>query len=254
MLTVFALVALTALAACCFHLERRRSRRELERLRIQLARDLHDDAGATLSKIALLSDVLCRRMGRNPQARAVEQIGSLSREAVDSLRDIVWSIDPRTDTLDESIERMRDLACEALGARNIVLSFRTSRTADLKLSAQTRRQLWLVFKEGVNNIARHSGCMAAQADLCTEDGWLQLRISDNGKGFDIRQVRKGQGLDSMRERARSLGGEFQVASGPWGSCLTLRVPIGSRAGKESTWKPRIFASASSKMRASRASC
>jgi signal transduction histidine kinase len=240
----------------------------LDRIRTRIARDLHDDIGATLSQIALLSEIVQARVHGDLQvAGAVRQIGRLSREAVDSMSDIVWSLDPGSDTLGHTIERMRDFAGEVFAARGVAFCFRAPDAGDnLKIGTHARRQLFLAFKESVNNIARHAECTEAEAELAIERGWLQLKLGDNGKGFDCRRTALGHGLNSMRNRARSMGGEFQVASSTSGTGVTLRIPIDARPGErtrttlqtllwmESTWKGRLFASASSKINTSRASC
>jgi signal transduction histidine kinase len=253
-------IALAALALYQFHHLRLAARCEVLRIREQIARDLHDDIGASLSQIALLSEVVNRGLGDDPRLNsAVLQIGSLSREVLRSISDIVWSLDPRSDTVGDIIERMRDFASHLFAARNIAFRFQAPSLYDnLKLGSFARRQLFLVFKEAVNNIAQHAECGDAEADLAIERECLCLTLSDNGKGFQWDQTRLGQGLNSMQERARSLGGRFAVASSPQGTRVTLQVPLRPGpgrtaperiAGKGPTWKERLFASASSKINA-----
>jgi signal transduction histidine kinase len=255
-------IALAALALYQFHHVRLAVRREVRRIREQIARDLHDDIGASLSQIALLSEVVGRRLRDDPRSStAVMQIGSLSREVLRSVSDTVWSLDPHSDTVGDTIERMRDFAGDLFAARNIAFHFQAPSSYDkLKLGPYPRRQLFLVFKEVVNNIVRHAECSEVEVNLAIERQWLYLTLNDNGKGFHWDQTSLGHGLNSMQERARSLSGQFQVASSPQGTRVTLEISLkpGPRqahmapermVGKESTWRERLFASASSKINA-----
>lgn len=256
------LTGVAALALYQFQRQRLTVRREMQRIRAQIARDLHDDIGASLSQISLLSEILGRRLRGDPRlTNAVMQIGSLSREVLDSLSNTVWSLDSQSDTVGDTIQRMRDFAGHLFAARNITFQFRApSLYDDLELGAYARRQLVLVFKEGVNNVVRHAECSEAEADLAIDRQWIYLSLSDNGRGFDCDRASLGEGLNSMRERARSLGGQLQVASSPRGTRVTLQVPLKPRrgeagvapeiaSGKEATWRERLFASASSKINA-----
>jgi ligand-binding sensor domain-containing protein/signal transduction histidine kinase len=197
----------------------------LERIRLGIATDLHDDIGASLSQISLLSEVLVRQVGGNQSVRgSLEEIGALSRELVDSMSDIVWSVNPKRDTLGDLTQRMRSFASHDFPARNISFQFRvSSEYGDRKLSVEIRRQVFLIFKESVNNIVRHSGCSKAEIDFTVEREWLELRLSDNGHGFDSQGAPSGHGLASMMNRARRLGGELQIASGPHGTSISLRA-------------------------------
>jgi ligand-binding sensor domain-containing protein/signal transduction histidine kinase len=202
----------------------------LERIRLGIATDLHDDIGASLSQIALLSEVLVRQVGGNQSVRgSLEQIGALSRELVDSMSDIVWSVNPKRDTLGDLTQRMRSFASHDFPARDIVFEFRvSSENGDRKLSVEIRRQVFLIFKESVNNIVRHSGCSKAEIDFTVERERLELRLSDNGHGFDSQGAPSGHGLTSMINRARRLGGELQIASGPHGTSISLRASTVTR--------------------------
>jgi signal transduction histidine kinase len=88
--------------------------------------------------------------------------------------------------------------------------------------------VFLIFKESVNNIARHSGCAEAEIELQVATGWLVLKLSDNGKGFDISQASDGNGLVSMRQRAEKLGGEFALVSDGQGTTVIFKVPLDRR--------------------------
>jgi len=206
---------------------------ELERVRTRIATDLHDDIGANLSLIAMISEV-ARGFVKNDDRRMKEwfsTIAATSRETVDAMSDIVWAVNPKRDQLSDLTQRMRRFADDILGARDIELHFHAPEPGrDLKVGADLRREVFLIFKETVNNIVRHSGCTAVIVELHAEGGWLALKTSDDGKGIDSPQLSEGIGLASMRQRAKKLGGTLDVISpNGFGTTVTLRVPLGHRA-------------------------
>jgi len=211
----------------------RRSREErlveLERVRRRIAIDLHDDIGSSLTQISILSELVSRRVGPRKSAvsEPLQQIASTSRELVDSMSDIVWAINPQKDHLRDLVQRMRLFASESLTARNIAFQFRAPDMGqDVRLSANIRREVFLIFKESLNNLIRHSRCTEATIELGLEADYLELKVSDNGVGFDSNDGSDGHGLMSMRERANGIQGELQMRSAPGeGTCITLRAPI-----------------------------
>ena len=212
---------------------------ELARIRMRIATDLHDDIGASLTQVALLSEVVGQKIEGDAQVRApLQQVGDISRQLVDSMSDIVWSINPNRETLGDLVQRMRAFASDVFPARDIAFRFHAPDAGqDLKLGVEARRQVFLIFKESAKNIVRHSGCSEAEIDFRIEGDWLALRLSDNGKGFEPLRESTGHGLISMRERARTLGGEFQVSSGERGTTVTLRIPA---SGPRPTWRKRFL--------------
>jgi ligand-binding sensor domain-containing protein/signal transduction histidine kinase len=226
-----ALIALlTGLMAYAVYRYRLARLLELERVRTRIAADLHDDIGSSLSQIAVLSEVLRKQLGAPaaPVAKNLSLINRVSQEALDSMSDIVWAINPQQDHLSDLVRRMRHVASEMLPGRAIEFSF-TAPTAehDLKLGADIRRQVFLMFKEATNNIVRHSECRRAEIELKIEGGWLALTVTDDGKGFDPRRTSEGNGLANLRRRARALGGETQVSSGK-GKGTTVAIRIAHR--------------------------
>lgn len=227
---VLALVAMTVSLAA-YSLYRRHIARllELERVRTRIATDLHDEIGSNLSLIAMVGEVANRRVSaRDSQMSAwLSMIASTSRETVDAMSDIVWAVNPSKDRLVDLTQRMRRVAEDLLTARDIALRFSApDKAADVKLGADTRREVFMVFKESLNNIVRHSQCTQTEVEFQTENGWLSLKLSDNGKGFDTSSAMEGNGLASMRRRALNLGGKIEVISHPGsGATIRLRVPV-----------------------------
>ena len=197
----------------------RRSREErlaeLERVRRRIATDLHDDIGSSLTQISLLSEVMRTQVDGEGSALSepLRMIGRASRELVDSMSDIVWAINPQKDHLSDLTLRMRRFASDVFTARNI--KFRLSEPdeeEDIRLGANIRREVFLIFKESINNTVRHSGCTKATIEFQLDAGRLALEVRDNGKGFDPSLDAEGHGLMSMRARAKDIGGKLEIIS------------------------------------------
>jgi signal transduction histidine kinase len=200
----------------------------LERMRTRIATDLHDDIGATLSQIAILTEVAHQRAAGGRASEPVERIGALSRVLLESMGDIVWAIQPRNDHLSNLQQRMRRFAADVLSARNIGMHWSVSDSSrDLELNSELRRQVYLIFKESINNIARHSRATEVRITLQVLERRLALEVSDNGCGI-VEQWNHddGNGLNSMKLRAAQLGGELEIRSaGGQGTTVRLRAPL-----------------------------
>jgi ligand-binding sensor domain-containing protein/two-component sensor histidine kinase len=205
---------------------------EIERVRARISGDLHDDIGANLSKIAILSEVAHQQFGGGDGSAetTVSSIASISRESIASMRDIVWAVNPKRDRLFDLTRRMRGFASDIFTSRDIEFQFQApDRDRDLKLGPDIRRDVFLIFKEAINNAVRHSGCAMTRIKLAVESGWLVLEVADDGKGFDPAEAREGQGLASMAMRAGSFGGMLEIISAEGeGTTIRLRTPIRTR--------------------------
>jgi two-component system, LuxR family, sensor kinase FixL len=201
---------------------------ELERVRKRIATDLHDDVGSSLTRISLLSEVVRRQVEGDASVIApLASIADLSRELVDAMSDIVWAINPSKDHLSDLSQRMRHFVSDLCTARQIDFRFHTpSSEPDVVVGANVRREAFLLFKEAVNNMVRHSGCSEAELEFRMENDRLMLRVADNGHGFDVAGARAGHGLRSMHERTEALGGHLDVLSQPGrGTTLTFVIPV-----------------------------
>ncbi|HEY8561664.1 MAG TPA: ATP-binding protein [Pyrinomonadaceae bacterium] len=223
---------------------------KLERVRTRIATDLHDDIGSSLSKIAILSEVVRQKNG-SPGGRGgfepLEIIADTSRQMVDSMSDIVWAINPERDHLSDLVQRMRHFAEEMLDAAGVEYEFADAENLkDISLGADLRREVYLIFKECVNNLAKHSRATRAEIEIKLERDFLIVEISDDGRGFVVETLRAetssayaadigeadaarsfgGNGLRNMRRRAENLGGAFEIDSEPGnGTRIVLKVPV-----------------------------
>jgi signal transduction histidine kinase len=227
----FVLLGLTAAGAMIYMAHRIRVARllALERLRTRIATDLHDDIGASLSQIAILSEV-----GRQASEHDVlSRIAGVSRELLDSMSDIVWAVSPRRDRITDLVYRMREFAADVLIPRNIEFHLGAA-ASDLPLSPDVKREVLLIFKETIRNALRHSSCRRVEAELSLSSGWLVIRMRDDGVGIagDARRTNGGHGLTNMKNRAARLGGTLDVTSGPGeGVTSELRVPVMRRPAR-----------------------
>jgi signal transduction histidine kinase/ligand-binding sensor domain-containing protein len=226
----FLSIAAVVLVAAGVLVHRRRVARavELERIRTSIASDLHDDIGSNLSQISLLTEIL-RSKSLDADSRAVATVASisdLSRESVDAMSDIVWAIDPQKDHLTSLTSRMRRFASELLAARDIRFQMRLDGIEDIEIGADVRRHMYLVFKEALNNVVRHSSATRVDIQLQLTGGDLVLTVRDDGRGFDPTAASDGHGLRSLSARAKKAGGTFEIHSQPGhGTTVVLRVRV-----------------------------
>jgi signal transduction histidine kinase len=199
------------------------------KLRSRLARDLHDDMGSTLSTINILSSMAKTKLGTDPAKTSeyISKISENSQRMMESMDDIVWSIKPQNDSMEKLIARMREFANQVLESKDIVFSMEVDdRILGMKLSMDARRDLFLIFKEGINNAAKYSGAARVFISFGLEGHLFTMRIKDYGKGFDMADIDEGNGLENMKKRASNLGGNLEIKTeAEKGTELTLRVHL-----------------------------
>ncbi len=229
----FQLLLALAAAAAAYALHRLQLERKLalERVRSHIAMDLHDDLGASLARMAVLGEVLKTNVSQNDldSQLMLTDIADTSRRLVDGMSDIVWSIDPRHQQVADTVNRIRDFASGLLEAKGIQWKLDAApRVLNARLSAAQRRQLYLVCKEAIHNIARHSQARHAVLRLAIEHGAFCAEIEDDGCGIPSDDGH-GLGLRSMRTRAADLGGTLDIApAAAHGTRILLRFPLRSR--------------------------
>ncbi len=206
-------------------LNRTRRMVEMERMRNTIARDLHDDIGSTLSSINIISQMALK--DANGSASHFQRIVQHSSSMMESMSDIVWSINPNNDSLEQVTGKMKEFAAEILDPLDIGYTFSGEENLQaVKLDVSTRKNLFLIFKEAINNAAKYSSASAIKIHFKKDHGSLSLSIQDNGKGFDAQNGSSGNGLRNMKERAVNLHGKFQLnSSSGAGTEITLSFPI-----------------------------
>lgn len=181
---------------------------EMERMRVRIASDLHDDVGSSLTEIALQSDFIQSNPLPAEVKDAVHQIGDQSRKIVNTMDDIVWSIDARNDTIGDLTDRMQDYANRVLVPKQVTVHFNLQALEnEKKIPVELRQNLYLIFKEAVNNIVRHSNADQVDVTLTHYGGSYDLKIHDNGtSGTEIRK-KTGHGLRNMKMRGEIIGAD-----------------------------------------------
>ncbi|MBI3219411.1 MAG: tetratricopeptide repeat protein [Bacteroidetes bacterium] len=198
---------------------------EIETVRNNIARDLHDDMGSALSSINILSQVALVEKNGNTQSY-LQRIGEQSARMMEDMSDMVWSINPRNDSMTQVLIRMREFASEIFELKNIDYQFIENDIEHLKLNAEQRKNLFLIFKEAINNAAKYSGANRVEIGLQQRGHVLEMAVSDHGHGFDEQAIKAGNGLRNMRERAKEIKGTLELRSAVGkGTEIILTLPI-----------------------------
>lgn len=231
----------TGLAAALWHitttarlkrqLRRAEQQRTVEQERLRISQDLHDQLGANLTTIALLSDVARRDQGLSHEADAhIRKISGTARDLTRALEEIVWAVNPHKDRLDQMVSYFSAHAEEFFKPTEIRcrLDF-PEELPDLPISTEIRHQLFLVFKEALTNVVRHAAAGEVRIGLQLDGSCLRVSIEDDGCGFDPRVSPSGRdGLGNMRARIEKLGGFCQISSRlGQGTRIVVEVPISS---------------------------
>jgi two-component sensor histidine kinase len=204
-------------------------------VRERIARDLHDEIGSTLSSVSLYSSVAQKKVAQKaPEANELlARISESTTQVLESINDIVWAVNADNDDMEHVVKRMIDHAVRMTETRECQLHFdHDPALRALPLDMSARKNLYLVFKEAVNNAVKYSGCTELRVTLLRERGQIVLRIADDGRGFDPQHVQStsggGNGLPNMRKRAAELGATLTITSAMGeGTAIELRfVPDG----------------------------
>jgi len=185
------------------------------KVRNRVARDLHDDMGSTLSTINILSTMAKTKLNVDPvkASEFISKISDNSQRMMEAMDDIVWSIKPQNDSMDKIIARMREFANNALEAKDIAFSFEVDEEVyRVKLPMDSRRDLFLIFKEAVNNLAKYSNTQKAIIHFYLKNGKLLMHVRDFGLGFDTALADTGNGLINMQKRAENMRAKLNIIS------------------------------------------
>lgn len=198
---------------------------EMERIRNTIARDLHDDIGSTLSSINIISQLALK--DANGSATHFQRIAQHSTSMMESMSDIVWSINPNNDSLEQVISKMKEFTSEILEPLDVSYSFSGEENLyAVTLNPAFRKNLFLIFKEAINNAAKYSAANNITIHFRKKDTTLFLTITDNGKGFDQGNASSGNGLRNMKARAQNINGDLSITSSPkLGTEVVLSLPI-----------------------------
>ena len=222
---------------------RRRHRRQVERLellrttdreRARIARDLHDEIGANLTHISILSTLAAKPATAADTSRQQNaEVAEVARQTILAFDEIVWSVNPKNDTLHSLSHYLCRRAEEILLPASVACHFTLDESMpDRPVAPQRRHGLLLGVKESLHNVLKHAGASRLELRCAMEDRLFVVRLADNGRGFDPQAVpagtpgRRGQGLENMRRRLAELGGECHLESrAGHGTQITFRLPL-----------------------------
>jgi len=196
---------------------------EIERMRNQIARDLHDDIGSTLSSINIISQVALK--DERSAAIHFQRIHDHSARIMENMSDIVWSIHPGNDSMERVIARMKEFCGEILEPKDIRYDFENmDMLSGPTLDIEARKNLFLVFKEIINNAAKYSKADHVKISLNRNRLAWRMDISDNGIGFEPLTNTSGNGLNNIRRRAEAMGATVDIITSPGkGTRLVMEV-------------------------------
>ncbi len=189
----------------------------IQNIRQAISKDLHDDIGATISSINILAGMAQSELAsESKRGQFLETIQEESRHVGESLKDIVWSIDPRNDSFAIIFVRMQRYASELFEAKNINYSFNTPATDGHgnSIDMRARQHIYLLFKEAVNNLVKYSGATEASITFEISKKKFEMVIEDNGVGFDTSKPATGNGLMNMKKRATDINAKLTIKSSP----------------------------------------
>jgi signal transduction histidine kinase len=202
----------------------------LEKERARIARDMHDDVGASLTQIAIASQ-LARLDPPEEALGHIDEIAGIARRTVTALDEIVWAVNPRNDTLPALLEYLGQHAVDFLTAAGVECEIEMPpELPSHPLAAHVRHHLFLAVKESLNNIVKHAAASAVKLNVELGENRLCVTITDNGCGFVAGHERAGSdGLRNMRERMAELGGECRIESRPEeGTRVVFELPLPSK--------------------------
>jgi ligand-binding sensor domain-containing protein/two-component sensor histidine kinase len=213
----FITLMIILLAAFIYYLGTMRTKNLLaiEKLKSKLAADLHDNIGSGLTEISILSEVASRKNNSEQKISGGElnKISDISRQLVDNMSDIVWVVNPSRDSLHDLILRLKDNYSELLSSLGISFKSKNLETLkDVKLPMDVKQNLYLIFKEAINNSIKHSNCKQIMLESNLRNDVLEISLTDDGSGFDETIHSKGNGLKNMEKRAAQIKGRIKIKS------------------------------------------
>ncbi|UTA67244.1 MULTISPECIES: sensor histidine kinase [Emticicia] len=192
-----------------------RQKLKLQHIRNQIASDLHDEVGSNLNSIAIFIELLRKKViKQNPDLLPIlDKITDNSEETVLLMRDTVWAINPENDSTEKLFERMRSFGVEMLTARGITFNFELLIDGKRDIfPMEQRRNIYLIYKEAINNISKHSQATHASCQVTRGQGMVKIQVSDNGKGFNVNEIFEGNGLKNFKHRSQEYDLNVSVQS------------------------------------------
>jgi signal transduction histidine kinase len=192
-------------------------------IRKNIATDLHDDLGSTLNSVKVFTNLAISGV---KQEESLQQVKDNLTEATMSLRDMIWVLDDSLDTVDELITRFKQFAIPVAAASNIEAIIKADSDVNNRtLTKEEKRNLFLICKEAINNSIKYSGATQIDVAITASGKKIQIIVADNGKGFNVDEVKKGYGLKNMQYRAGQIKFKVVLQSAPDRGTQTHILPL-----------------------------
>ncbi len=220
----------SAMIIYLFLLYKFRQQARLQTVRTNIAADLHDDIGATLTSIGFFGELIKQKIINRADPKEIlpllAKVIDSSKESVETMRGVVWTINPNNDFALDFFEKLNYYAKEMLSTKNIELEFSASVKEGLELGIEIQRNLFLFFKEAINNILKHAKANQVVVNIILKDKTVEMLISDNGIGFDTLATFEGHGIGNLKTRIGQLNGKLEINSETEkGTNLKVKVPL-----------------------------
>jgi len=200
---------------------------KMQHIRNKIAQDLHDDIGSTLSSISILSNLALKEKNASQTLETMNEINDSSINLMEKMDDIVWSINPKNDSLENLLLRVKHFATVLFEAKNIDYAINIKENVnEVKLPMEYRQHIYLILKEAINNLVKYAEATKALIDVTYDAEILTIRVHDNGKGFIMQEHFTGNGMLSMKNRSELMDAVLQVDSTiNEGTSVSLKIKI-----------------------------
>lgn len=199
----------------------------VQKVRNRIATDLHDDIGSTLTNISILSELGNKNLSQPEKAQSfLVRISEEVQASSQAMDDIIWSVNSHNDSVPETMARMRRYAAELFDNSKVSCHLQLDERGHKKLSMEQRRDVYLIYKEALNNIHKHAEASNVWIEVFQSQNFLHMNIRDDGKGFDTSTITHRNGLKNLRARVEKWSGKITIQSKPSnGTVIELKIPL-----------------------------
>lgn len=200
-------------------------RKKIENLRSRISKDLHDEMGSNLSSIMLLGEIAIIK--NDNSQKILPQIVEKTKYVMQSMSDIVWSINPGNDTLPNIIQKIQTTCFDVLEPADVNINFNIAEDVNhISIEMAKRQAFYMIFKESINNCAKYSKAQNVTFSIKLQKNKIVASLEDDGIGFDITTINMGNGLKNIVSRAKVIGGQAIIDSSPMhGTKILVTIPI-----------------------------
>ena len=235
LILVFILFLITLLSMTYFWNSRQRLKNKLQQVilireteeheRLRIAKDIHDDFGSGLTKINFLSEVISQKTAHLPEvSNSSKAVTETAKSMIGNMRDLIWALNPENATIANVVARMREYATDYLEDFNINITFEIQEDlSQTPITKESHRELFMVVKEILNNISKHSKATTVCFSVSFSQDNFMVSIRDNGIGFNLKSINKGNGLNNIKNRIEGIGGSIDVRSDSRGTEICFSI-------------------------------